>query len=151
MTTGSSAARPPEADSFFETHCRVNKSLRGLTEPELAALGLYLGQDRMLGALWDADGRTPGEIAAAVHVSTPAVVKMATRMETAGLLTRRPDERDRRLVRLWLTEKGRALREPVQAIWREADTKATAGLSEAERALLASLMAKVDATLTSGE
>ncbi|MCV7406398.1 MarR family winged helix-turn-helix transcriptional regulator [Mycobacterium marseillense] len=53
--------------------------------------------------------RTPGEAAAAVHVKTPTIVKMAARMTAAGLLVRRRDGHDSRPVRLWLTNKGRSL------------------------------------------
>lgn len=133
--------------AFFEAHCRVGKALRGLTEPALAALGLHLGQDRLLGVLWETDGRTPGEIAATVNVTTPAVVKMAGRMESAGLITRRKDERDNRLVRLYLTKKGRALKESVEAVWENAEKAATATLTNEERALLVTLTEKVDAAL----
>jgi DNA-binding MarR family transcriptional regulator len=68
--------------------------------------GLHLGQNHHLASLRDRDGRAPGEGATALNVATPTVVKMANRMAAAGLLTRRADERDNRLVRLWLTEPG---------------------------------------------
>ena len=54
--------------------------------------GLHLGQNHLLAALWERDGRTPVEIAAELRVTTPTVVKMATRMAAAGLLTRRDNE-----------------------------------------------------------
>jgi MarR family transcriptional regulator, organic hydroperoxide resistance regulator len=54
--------------------------------------------------LWRKDGATPGDIAAALKVATPTVVKMANRMEAAGLLQRRRDPQDSRLARLWLIE-----------------------------------------------
>ncbi len=77
--------------------------------------GLRFSQNHLLAVLWDQDGRTPGDIAAKLHVTTPTVVKMATRMAATGLLRRRRDSKDNRLVRLWLTETGRALRKPVEA------------------------------------
>ncbi|MFG2040281.1 MarR family transcriptional regulator [Dactylosporangium sp. NPDC048998] len=48
----------------------------------------------------------PVELAARLQVATPTVVKAATRMVKDGLIERRPDLRDRRMVRLRLTEKG---------------------------------------------
>jgi MarR family transcriptional regulator, organic hydroperoxide resistance regulator len=51
----------------------------------------------------------------------------------AGLLTRRRDERDNRLVRLWLTEAGRALQQPVEAERRRIEELVTADLPAAER------------------
>ena len=94
------------ARRFLDLHGRTSKALRALTEAEMRRHGLHYGQDLVLAVLWERDGRPPGEVAAALHVTTPTIVKMATRMTAAGLLTRRRDERDNRLVRLWLTERG---------------------------------------------
>jgi DNA-binding MarR family transcriptional regulator len=105
--------------------------------------GLHLGQNHLLAALWEHDGRTPGEVATALNVTTPTVVKMATRMTTAGLLTRRRDERDNRLVRLWLTDAGRALQEPIEAERQTMEEQITADLTDAERKHLLSALAKI--------
>lgn len=108
--------------------------------------GLHFGQDLVLGVLWARDGRTPGEIAAILRVTTPTIVKMATRMSATGLLTRRRDDRDNRLVRLWLTEDGRALKEPVEAARRSLEDKVTADLTEVERRCLLAALTKIHHT-----
>ncbi|MBP2706358.1 MarR family transcriptional regulator [Microbispora sp. RL4-1S] len=128
---------------FLDLHSKTTKVLRALVETALRRHGLHQGQDHLLAALWERDGSTPGEIAAALHVTTPTVVKMATRMSAAGLLTRRRDERDSRLVRLWLTDAGRALREPVEAERRSLEEKVTADLTEAERRHLLTALTKI--------
>jgi DNA-binding MarR family transcriptional regulator len=133
---------------LLDLHGRTSKALRALAEAAMQRHGLHLGQDHLLAALWERDGRTPGEIAAAVRVTTPAVVKMAGRMIAAGWITRRPDERDNRLVRLWLTDAGRALQEPVEAARRQLEDQVTAGLTDDERAALLSALAKVHDTAT---
>ncbi len=128
---------------FLDLHGRTSKALRALTEAEMRRHGLHYGQDLVLAVLWAHDGSTPGEVAAALHVTTPTIVKMATRMTAAGLLTRRRDERDNRLVRLWLTEAGRALKEPVLAARQSLEDKVTAGLTEAERRRLLTMLAMI--------
>jgi DNA-binding MarR family transcriptional regulator len=82
-------------------------------------------------------------VAAALSVTTPTVVKMATRMGAAGLLTRRRDDTDHRLVRLWLTDAGWALREPVEAERRALEDKVTADLTATERKHLMSALGKI--------
>ena len=134
---------------FLDLHSSTTKALRALADGAMRRHGLHLGQNHLLAALWEQDGRTPGEVAAAVHVTTPTVVKMATRMATAGLLTRRRDDRDNRLVRLWLTDAGRALQEPVEAERRSMEEKVTADLTEAERAHLLSALAKIHRSASS--
>lgn len=128
---------------FLDLHSKTTKALRALAEAAMRRHGLHQGQDHLLAALWERDGSTPGEIAAALHVTTPTVVKMATRMSTAGLLVRRRDDRDSRLVRLWLTDAGRALREPVEAERRSLEEKITAGLTDAELRRLMTALGKV--------
>lgn len=128
---------------FLDLHGRTSKALRALTEAEMRRHGLHFGQDLVLAVLWERDGRTPGEVAAALHVTTPTVVKMATRMTAAGLLTRRRDDRDNRLVRLWLTEAGLALKEPVLAARQSLEDKVTANLTETERRHLLNMLAKI--------
>ncbi|GJF30455.1 hypothetical protein KNE206_31550 [Kitasatospora sp. NE20-6] len=128
---------------FLDLHSRTTKALRTLADGAMRHHGLHLGQNHLLAALWEQDGRTPGEVAATLSVTTPTVVKMATRMTTAGLLTRRRDDRDNRLVRLWLTDAGRALQEPIEAERRSMEEKVTADLTEAEREHLLSALTKI--------
>jgi DNA-binding MarR family transcriptional regulator len=90
---------------FLDLHGQTNKVIRSLAEAAMRRHGIHLGQDHLLAALWKRDGQTPGELAEGAGVSTPAVVKMADRVSAAGLVRRMRDERDNRLVRLWLTRK----------------------------------------------
>ncbi|GAA2024682.1 hypothetical protein GCM10009839_23170 [Catenulispora yoronensis] len=128
---------------FLDLHGRTNKAVRAIADARLRRHGLHLGQDHLLALLWEQDGRTPGELAAALDVTTPTIVKGATRMAAAGLLTRRRDQQDNRLVRLWLTDAGRALRKPVEEDRRRLEAELTAGLGDGEREQLLRLLAKV--------
>ncbi|MFE3799159.1 MarR family winged helix-turn-helix transcriptional regulator [Nocardia tengchongensis] len=132
-----------DSSDFLDLHSRTSKVLRALADRDMRRHGLHLGQNHVLAVLWENDGRTPGEMAAALNVTTPTVVKMATRMAAAGLLTRRQDDQDKRLVRLWLTDHGRELREPVEADRKALSDKVTAELTDAERAHLMSALAKI--------
>jgi MarR family transcriptional regulator, organic hydroperoxide resistance regulator len=128
---------------FLDLHSKTAKVLRAAADAAIRRHGLHLGQDHLLAALWERDGRTPGEIAAAVNVTTPAVTKAAARIAEAGLLVQRRDDRDSRLVRFWLTDAGRALREPVEAERRSLEDKLTADLTQPEREHLMSALAKI--------
>jgi DNA-binding MarR family transcriptional regulator len=132
---------------FLELHSKTSKLLRAAADAAVQRHGLRLGQDHLLAALWAEDGRTPGEIAAAVKVTTPAVTKLATRLAEAGLLERRPDPRDHRLVRLWLTPAGRALQQPVEEERQRLEDRITATLTKTERAQLLKALAKIHRAL----
>ncbi|MFF2557302.1 MarR family winged helix-turn-helix transcriptional regulator [Nocardia sp. NPDC058058] len=133
---------------FLELHGNTSKALRALADRDMRRHGLHLGQNHVLAVLWEHDGRTPGEMAAALHVTTPTVVKMATRMAAAGLLVRKRDDRDNRLVRLWLTDRGRELRRPVEAERKALEDSVTAALTATERANLMSALAKIHRAAT---
>ena len=133
---------------FLDLHSKTSKALRVAAEAAVQRHGLRLGQDHLLAALWEQDGRTPGEIAAAMNVTTPAVTKLATRMAEAGLMERRPDPHDHRLVRLWLTDAGRALREPIEAERQHLEDQLTATLTKTERATLVKALTKIHEAAT---
>jgi DNA-binding MarR family transcriptional regulator len=136
---------------FLELHSKTSKLLRAAADAAVQRHGLRLGQDHLLAALWAEDGRTPGEIAAAVNVTTPAVTKLATRMAESGFLERRPDPRDNRLVRLWLTPAGRALQTPIETERRQLEDRITATLTKTERAQLLKALGKIHQALVDGQ
>jgi MarR family transcriptional regulator, organic hydroperoxide resistance regulator len=96
--------------------------------------GLHLGQEFYLAQLWREDGVTSADLAARTGVSAPAVTKVVSGLERAGLVHRERDSSDARLVRVRLTEAGRALCEPVSRIWYESEREFWDGLAEDERA-----------------
>lgn len=125
---------------FMDIYTRSSKSFRAATDTALRRHGLRLGQNLLLAVLWENDGQTPGTIATMLNVMTPTIVKMANRMTAAGLLVRRRDDRDSRLVRLYLTDAGRALREPVEKELHELELQIIAGLKPDEVATLIRLL-----------
>jgi MarR family transcriptional regulator, organic hydroperoxide resistance regulator len=123
------------------------KLLREAADQAMGQYGVRVGQHIVLSALWDQDGLTPGEIARRLGVATPTIVNTATRMQDAGLLARRPDPADARLVRLYLTTDGRAARDPVRAARAALERHATATLTPAELEGLRCTLTKIIAQL----
>jgi DNA-binding MarR family transcriptional regulator len=74
----------------------------------LDAAGLTLPQFDVLANLGMTEGITQQELAAKLLVTKGNVVGLLDRMETADLVERRPDPRDRRANRVYLTRRGRA-------------------------------------------
>lgn len=128
---------------FLDLHSKTTKALRAVADAAVRRHGLRLGQDHLLAALWEQDGQTPGKIAAAVNVTTPAVTKVAAGLAEAGLLEKRGDDQDNRLVRLWLTEAGRALQQPIEDERRRIEHEVTAELTDTERRHLLRALAKI--------
>ncbi|BCJ47240.1 hypothetical protein GCM10010168_71710 [Actinoplanes ianthinogenes] len=68
---------------------------------------------------------------------------MSGRLIDAGLITRRRDDQDHRLVRLWLTDAGQALRQPIEFERNRLEQKITEDLTETERHTLLSALGKI--------
>jgi len=122
---------------------RAQKLLRTASDDAMSRHGVRVGQNLVLEVLWETDGLTPGELAARLHVTTPTVVNTATRMESAGLLVRRRDPADGRLVRLHLTPKALAARQPIEEARRRLAEHATATLTDDERRHMRSALEKI--------
>lgn len=129
---------------------RASKLMRAAADDAMSPHGVRVGQNLLLEVLWEDDGLTPGELAGRLRLTTPTVVNAATRMETAGLVTRRRDEADARLVRLYLTERGKAAQEPVQRARAELERRATADLTAEEREHVESALHKIIRELDPG-
>jgi DNA-binding MarR family transcriptional regulator len=115
---------------------RTTVQIREATRRVLAGYGIERPQNLVLDALVERDGMTPGEIAARLEVRGPTAVKMAQRMEAKGLVERRRDDPDGRLVRVYLTERGREIQRPIQHKIDRLATKALAGLGLRSRETL---------------
>jgi len=102
---------------FVYLFTKTTKALKIVKASLLQEHGVYVGQDFVLRALWDAEGLTPKELAAKLGIAVPTVAKMAQRMEHAGLVSRRRDERDGRLVRVFLTDRAGVCRRTSPASW----------------------------------
>jgi DNA-binding MarR family transcriptional regulator len=74
-----------------------------------AERGLTMPQVRVLFELVDAGERSAGELAEILDVAPPTVTGLTDRLVKQGLIARREDPFDRRVVRLAPTEDGRAL------------------------------------------
>lgn len=116
----------------------VDSALRAALEGELR-----VGQEQLLLQLWGADGLSQSQLVERLCVEPPTVTKMLQRVESAGLVERRPDPEDARVSRVFLTAAGRALEGEVAEAWRAVETRATAGMSEDERAFLRRLLVRM--------
>ncbi len=82
---------------------------------KLAPHGVTPVQYAVLRALWERDGQSGAELGARLAIDSATITGVIDRLEAASLLGRRPDAGDRRVHRLSLTARGRALRAPLDA------------------------------------
>lgn len=138
-------------NEFLTLFTRASKLMRGAADDAMSRHGVRVGQNLVLEVLWEEDGLTPGELAERLQVATPTVVKSATRMQASGLVTRRRDPDDARLVRLYLTDRGHSVRKAIETERDELVRRATAALTEQERRYVMRALAKIITALADVE
>jgi len=114
-------------------------ALEKLTLPH----GVTAGQWRFLRVLWIEDGLTQRELSRRVVMREPTTVTALKGMEKADLIRREQCAEDRRRTLVYLTPKGRALKETLMPYVIDVNRKATEGMSEAEVEQLRVLLGKV--------
>lgn len=129
----SQQAQPESIDHLLAQICRLHH-IRA--HALLEDLGLYRGQPPVLRALWQREGLTHSELAARLHVQPATITKMIQRMERTGFVERRPDPKDQRLSRVYLTEAGRLIRDDVQRVWFTLEEETFEGFGPEEDVLI---------------
>ena len=82
-----------------------------LYTPWLKPLGLTYTQYIVFLVLWEQDGLTVGELCDRLMLDNGTLSPLLKKMQQAGYVERRRSEEDDRVVRITLTEEGRALQE----------------------------------------
>ena len=126
---------------------RVSRALKGSAQTALEPHGVHSGQQFILERLWERDGQTTRELAHAIGIEGPTVVRTVQRMAASGLVLRKDHPTDGRLVAVHLTPAGEKLRNEVPGVLRTVEAQALAGLSSSERRKLMTLLERVDANI----
>ena len=120
-------------------------------KPRLDALGMTYPQYLVFLVLWETDGLTVKALGDKLFLDSGTITPMVKRLEARGLVRRQRDSVDERMVRIWLTDAGRALRAEALAIPLAVGT-ALGGDVEAGAAMrrgLEQLRQRLDAALES--
>jgi DNA-binding MarR family transcriptional regulator len=109
--------------------------------------GVSVGQWPLLLYLWQEDGLTQKELSRRVHIEEPTTTRTLGRMERDGLVRRERNPRNRRQVKVYLTERGQALRDELVPFALEVNAIATFGMSEQDKSRINSLLGYIIARL----
>ncbi|WP_405520934.1 MarR family winged helix-turn-helix transcriptional regulator [Streptomyces canus] len=123
--TPSTAGEGPMSYAIFQ----LARAHRARAAAMLREMDLHPGQELLLMQLLDRDGQTQSELLESVGLDHSTVSKSLRRMQEAGLLVREPAAHDRRVMVVHLTDKGRAMREPIAAMWQALEETSARDLS----------------------
>jgi MarR family transcriptional regulator, transcriptional regulator for hemolysin len=88
-------------------------------------------------------GLSQRELAARIHVEAPTLVRHLDRLESEGLVVRRRDDADRRIVRVTITADGRRLRSRLQRAAERFNAELCSLLDDDEQRVLVRALTKV--------
>jgi DNA-binding MarR family transcriptional regulator len=139
---------------FDKVDCDIRQSLDKISfqmrrdyNESLRELNLYVGQDNLLFRLWLGDGVTQMQLCEHLKCEPPTVTNMVKSMEQNGFIYRERDERDARVMRIFLTDKGKELEKPVELIWKQQQEKLLDSILPEERLILRELMKRMERNL----
>ena len=95
--------------SFLSLFMKVDRHFMTKCFGQMQELGIYPGQIPVLGLVSGRDGLSQREIAKILHIKPPTVNVSIQRLEKAGFLYKKPDEKDQRVTRIYMTEKGKEI------------------------------------------
>ncbi|MBC8174511.1 MAG: MarR family transcriptional regulator [Candidatus Marinimicrobia bacterium] len=106
--------------------------MKKMLDARLSEFGVTSSQHTVLSTLAENDGLSLSEIGKRIYLDKPAITGLADRLEKDGLVERRRTSEDRRVIRLYLTEKGQNLLQRFEKIATEVDRELVQVLSSSE-------------------
>jgi MarR family transcriptional regulator, transcriptional regulator for hemolysin len=111
-------------------------------------LGLTRAQWQALAFLRRQEGVSQAGLAEALDLEPITVARLIDRMEEAGWVERRADSSDRRVHRLYITERARPVMTRLETVSNELMEEAFTGLAEGERDRLLDLLTRIRLNLS---
>lgn len=121
----------------------VSKLFRDIINREVEKLGVQNGYRQLLFHLSRKDGMSQLELARATHLKAPTVSVTLKNMEADGLVERKGDINDLRIIHVYLTDKGRQTDDKIREIHHMLDSRMTEGISQEELDALVATLTKM--------
>jgi len=113
----------------------------------LEGTGIFRGQAFLLLLLSEKNGLTHSDISRKLEISPAAVTKVIKRLEQLDYVQRKQDASDERVSRVFVKEKGIALKNEMYDLLSDLDKIMLKGFSDEEVLLLHSLLVRVQKNL----
>ena len=114
----------------------INRHYGSRCMSHIRDMGIQPGQLPIIMIVYRNDGCSQKEISEMMGVKTPTVNVSIQRLEKADIVCRRRDEKDQRIMRVYLTEKGKRIVEEVRQESRNVEKVMFSNFSDAELCLM---------------
>jgi MarR family transcriptional regulator, transcriptional regulator for hemolysin len=137
--------RPSEPSAFSCTTLRA--CCASASSRTRATLGLTRSQWQVLAHLADREGIHQGGLADVLEIEPITLVRILDKLQAAGLIERRPHEKDRRVWLLHLTAEARPVLERMRQIGAITRAEALEGIPERDRERLLGILTAMKTNL----
>lgn len=127
---------PEERDGVQSLFIRMTHLYFGKIFQQLSSSGVHPGQLPMIKLLGKQGGLSQKEIAQRLKTKPPTVTVSLRRMENAGFIERRPDEKDQRVTRIYLSPGGMDIYEKMNIMLEHNEKCLLKGFTESEVCLV---------------
>jgi DNA-binding MarR family transcriptional regulator len=114
-----------------------------LSKQKLSSYNLTSVQFAVLHLLWEKDGQHAAELGERLQLDGATMTGLLDRLIQKELIVRCPDPNDRRVNRIYLTNKGRQLEQNLNQKMDEANEEILKSFTEAEVKLFKQMVAKI--------
>lgn len=123
-------------------HLYVQRSMYLLREWDI-----HPAKAGMLWALKYSGGLSQKELAKKMGITPPSMTAMIKKMEAEQLIEKHQDEKDQRIARIWITEKGKKIADEMDIILKQLEQESFQNMSEEEVMLLRRLLLQIKENL----
>ncbi len=123
---------------------KAYQKAHGNFKKRLIAYGLTPIQHLILEALWQEDGQSAGDIGKKLVLDGATLSGVLDRLAAGDWIIKQPDPDDKRIIRIYLTEKVRGLRPRLSEERNQANEEIMRNLSLEEKVLLKRLLRDVE-------
>lgn len=138
-----------DSDSLYWIFTQVIRNHYYRTRKLLDKIGVYPGQPPLLFIIGSQEGQSQKELADRLKIKAATITVMLGRMERSGMVERQPDPNDQRISRVYLTEKGKKLRQEALDALLSVEEECFKNITSEEKLLLRRLLMQIRDNLAS--
>lgn len=129
-----------QKDSISYLLVQICKHRRNKSNILLSEAGIHGGQDILLYYLSIEDGQTVSALVEKMCIQHATISTMIDRMEATGMVRKDKDTSDKRISRVFITDKGNEAYKHIARIWKEMEATTIKGLSQEQESSLYELL-----------
>jgi DNA-binding MarR family transcriptional regulator len=127
---------------------RAARSMKRALDARLSPFAITSTQYIVLEKLWETDGLSLTELGKSLDLDGTTITGISDRMERDGLVERRRHSEDRRVISIFLTDKGKELKNSLADCASDVNSAALGSLSKTERAQIGTMLERIWEAMT---